>query len=130
MEGIVKAHKEHVSSLGLKCLSTVREVDDFVSNNIGLLYFHSLCGCAGMKALPIIEELHNTKALPINSGFVFAGQDREATSKAREYLLPNPPSSPSIAVLKDSKPILFVSREDIQESDTNTIVSLIKKALS
>ena len=130
MEAIIKGHKEQVSSFGMGCLSTPEEVDSFVQKGDVFIYVHSLCGCAGMRALPVVESLHEKGLMPENSAFVFAGQDRAATDRAREYFLPNAPSSPAFIVLKDKKPVLFISREDIQSSDTDTMVKKIISSIS
>jgi putative YphP/YqiW family bacilliredoxin len=130
MEAIIKGHKEEVSSYGMKCLASPQDVESFLKLGTCFIYVHSLCGCAGMRALPVVQELSGRRIMPKNSGFVFAGQDIDATLKAREYFLPNQPSSPAFIVLKDMKPILFISREDIQSMSTDEMIKLIVDATS
>ena len=130
MEKIIEAHKEHVSSFGLKCLKTPDEVDSFVESGTKFIYVHSLCGCAGMKALPVVEMMHEKGLTPKDGAFVFAGQDIEATLKAREYFLPNAPSSPAFIVLKNKEPVLFISRAEIQSSETEGMMNKILAAIS
>jgi len=130
MEAIIKGHKEQVSSFGLNCLATPEQVDSFVQKGIVFIYVHSLCGCAGMKALPVVEMMHDKGLTPKNSAFVFAGQDREATLRAREYFIPNEPSSPAFIVLKDKKPLLFISREEIQVSEPESMMNKILASIS
>ena len=79
-----------------------------------LLVVNSVCGCAAGSARPgIIESLQGDKK-PDHLYTVFAGVDQAATAKAREYLLPYPPSSPAIALFKDNELVHMVERHQIE----------------
>ena len=75
---------------------------------------NSVCGCAAGSARPGVIESLNSEKKPDHLYTVFAGVDQEATAKAREYLLPYPPSSPSIALFKDNQLVHMIERHQIE----------------
>jgi putative YphP/YqiW family bacilliredoxin len=80
-----------------------------------LLVVNSVCGCAAGAARPgVLHSLSESEKRPEHLLTVFAGQDGDATSKAREYLLPYPPSSPSIALFRDGELVHFIERHHIE----------------
>lgn len=102
---------------GFKELKASNEVSDILENKEGttLLVFNSVCGCAAGTARPGVKlALQRAGHKPSNLVTVFAGVDKEAVQKAREYTLPYPPSSPSIALFKNGELAHFVERHQIE----------------
>ncbi len=92
-----------------------------------IVVVNSVCGCAAGAARPgVIRSLANDKK-PDNLFTVFAGQDLEAVAEARKYMLPYPPSSPSMAIFKDGKLVHFVQRMDIEGYSAEQIASNLKE---
>ena len=92
-----------------------------------LLVINSVCGCAAGSARPgAVGSLSGDKK-PDNLYTVFAGQDKDATSKAREFLLPYPPSSPSIGLFKDGELVHFVERHHIEGRSADMIANHLKQ---
>jgi len=107
-----------LTSAGFEEMQTKEQVDSVFENYKGtlLLFVNSVCGCAAGSARPgVIMSLENN-CKPGKITTVFAGQDLEATSKAREYMVPYPPSSPCIALFKDGELVHFVERHEIEGS--------------
>ena len=116
--------KEELINEGFKDLISVEEVSDLMENNKDtiLLVINSVCGCAANSARPAIKQaLRKTRYTPSVLATVFAGVDIEATEKAREYLLPYPPSSPSIALFKKGEIVHFIERHHIEGNTTKYI---------
>ena len=104
-EMLVSPMRAELTNVGFKELKSTEDVVNTMSNDQGvsLLVVNSVCGCAAGAARPgIIRSLSNDKT-PNNLYTVFAGQDLDAVSKAREFMMPFPPSSPSVALFKDGK---------------------------
>src|SRR5271155_2028646 len=107
--------REDLTRAGINEARSAEEVDAALAKpGTTMLVINSICGCAAGKMRPGVRMAlqHGTK--PDNLITVFAGQDRDATEKARTYLLPNPPSSPSIAILRDGKLVYMMHRHDIE----------------
>ena len=106
-----------LTDVGFTELRTSDEVIDHLENmkDTALLVINSICGCAAGMARPAVKmALTNASKQPEKLFTVFAGVDMDATSKAREYTLPYPPSSPSIALFKDGELVHFVERHHIE----------------
>jgi putative YphP/YqiW family bacilliredoxin len=87
-----------------------------------------VCGCAAGSARPgIVKSLNNDKK-PDNLFTVFAGQDTEAVAKAREYMLPFPPSSPSAALFKDGKLVHFIQRLEVEGHTAEQVAENLRNA--
>ncbi|WP_088006333.1 BrxA/BrxB family bacilliredoxin [Indiicoccus explosivorum] len=117
MKGIVGPMREELTSNGFTELTTAEEVNRHMSEAKGtsLVVINSICGCAAGLARPaVIEALDATAHKPDHLVTVFAGQDKEATAQMRNYFEDTPPSSPSIAVLKDGELAAFIPREQIE----------------
>ena len=115
-EEICKPMREELISAGFKELKTIDDVNETFKNskNTLLVFVNSVCGCAAGSARPgLIMSLNNTKK-PNTLTTVFAGQDMEATQRARKYMLPYPPSSPCIALFKNNKLVHFIERHEIE----------------
>ncbi|WP_142826351.1 BrxA/BrxB family bacilliredoxin [Planococcus soli] len=117
MKGIVVPMRQELTGAGFTELLTAEEVNEHMSSSEGtsLVVINSVCGCAAGLARPaVIEALQTIKAKPEHLVTVFAGQDKEATAQMRNYFEEVPPSSPSIAVLKDGQLAYFIPREQIE----------------
>jgi putative YphP/YqiW family bacilliredoxin len=109
---------------GFKELKTSQDVDATLKEQKGttLLVINSVCGCAAGAARPGIKwALQNASKKPNELTTVFAGVDKEAVAKAREYTLPYPPSSPAIALFKDGELVHFVERHHIEGRNAQMI---------
>ena len=93
-----------------------------------MLVINSVCGCAAAMARPGAKLAVAQDKRPDRLYTVFAGVDGEATSKAREFLLPYPPSSPSIALFKDGKLVHFLERRHIEGRSAEIIADNLKTA--
>jgi putative YphP/YqiW family bacilliredoxin len=111
-EMLVAPMRAELVNNGFTQLTNAEEVETAMSDSQGttLVVVNSVCGCAAGAARPgILKSLANGKK-PDHLLTVFAGQDLDATSKAREYMLPYPPSSPAIALFKDGELVHMVER--------------------
>lgn len=123
-EPLVAPMRAELTQIGFKEFRTAEEVDSHLKNHKGttLLVINSVCGCAAGAARPGVRwALENSTKKPDVLATVFAGADIEATAKAREYLLPYPPSSPSIALFKDGELVHFVERHHIEGRNARMI---------
>jgi len=127
---LVAPMKADLTSVGFQELTTPADVDIALTQTPGTVFlvFNSVCGCAAGAARPAIKEsVTNSSKLPNKMVTVFAGVDKEAVNKAREYTLPYPPSSPSMALFKDGKLVHFVERHQIEGNNAQTISEHLKK---
>ena len=115
-EYICAPMREELTSAGFQELKTAKEVYDTLQNSQGtvLVMVNSVCGCAAGAARPGVRTAIQNSKHPEKLVTVFAGQDLEATSEARKFMLPYPPSSPSIALFKDGKLVHFIERHHIE----------------
>jgi len=123
-EQLVAPMRNDLTTAGFKELKTSDEVDQSLKNQKGtnLLVINSVCGCAAGAARPGIKwALEHTDKKPNTLTTVFAGVDKEAVAKAREYTLPYPPSSPAIALFKDGELVHFVERHHIEGRNAQMI---------
>lgn len=113
---LVKPMREELSSAGVEELLTPADVDRWMGQREGtaLLIVNSVCGCAAGAARPGVRVALQGPARPDRVATVFAGQDVEATAKARSYFADIPPSSPSMALYKDGELVYFVPRHRIE----------------
>jgi|SRR5687767_14699305 len=129
---IVAPMTRDLTSVGFKTLGSPGDVIAALENEEGtaLLVVNSVCGCAAAMARPGVKMALQNEKHPENLYTVFAGVDQEATSKAREYLLPYPPSSPSIALFKDGKLVHFIERHHIEGRSAAMIAENLKAAFN
>jgi putative YphP/YqiW family bacilliredoxin len=108
--------REELTTAGIQELLTAADVDAFMNEKEGtaLLIFNSVCGCAAGMARPGIRHALDGERRPDKVVSVFAGQDLEATARARGYFPDIPPSSPSMAFLKDGELVWFMPRHRIE----------------
>jgi putative YphP/YqiW family bacilliredoxin len=121
---------QELTSVGFEEVKTADKVKAILENESGtlLVAINSVCGCAAGNARPALKRSLQNEVLPDNRITVFAGVDREATAKVREYLLPYPPSSPSIALFKDGKLVHMIERLHIEGVSANRISEGLKEA--
>jgi len=115
MRQMVKPMRAELTEAGFEELTTPEDVDAFMEKAEGttLVVVNSVCGCAGGLARPAAAQAINAEVKPDHLVTVFAGQDKEATAKMREYL-GEVPSSPSMALLKGNEVVHFIPRHEIE----------------
>jgi putative YphP/YqiW family bacilliredoxin len=115
-EHLVHPMRMDIVEGGFQELKSAAEVEDTMAKSgTTLLFINSVCGCSASTARPGVKgAVAASVKKPANLATVFAGVDQEATQKAREYTLPYPPSSPSIALFKDGELVHFVERHHIE----------------
>ncbi len=120
---LVQPMRDELTSIGFKELTTAAEVDEALANAKGtsMLLINSVCGCAAGQARPGIALSLTNSVVPDNLFTVFAGQDTEATAKAREYITGYPPSSPSIAIFKDGEVVDMLERLHIENNGADQV---------
>lgn len=128
MNDVVNQSREEIVSAGYKELKTASDVDvAFEQKGTTLVMINSVCGCAGGVARPAATYAIHYDKRPDHLVTVFAGQDKEATEKARSYFTGYPPSSPSFALLKDGKICSMVERHQIEGNDPAAVVSKLQQ---
>lgn len=115
MKGIVQPMRQELVDAGFKELTTSDEVNEFMATakGVSLVVINSVCGCAAGLARPAVREAIQ-EIQPDHLVTVFAGQDQEATSAIRGFFEEIPPSSPSIAILRDGQLEYFIPRNQIE----------------
>jgi putative YphP/YqiW family bacilliredoxin len=128
MNDIVKQARQEIVSAGYIELKSSDEVEEVLSQKgTTLVMINSVCGCAGGIARPAAAYAVHYDKRPDHLVTVFAGQDKEATEKARSYFTGFPPSSPSFALLKDGKICSMVERHQIEGYDPATVVAKLQQ---
>lgn len=126
---IVFPMKSELTSHGFEDLQTPDEVDNAMKKSgTTLLVVNSVCGCAAGSARPGVLLSLQTENTPDHLTTTFAGFDVEAVQKAREYLLPFPPSSPAIALFKDGELVHMLERHHIEGHSAEVIADNLKSA--
>ncbi|HLI34649.1 MAG TPA: BrxA/BrxB family bacilliredoxin [Terriglobia bacterium] len=115
-EEMVSPMREELTQIGFREMRTPQEVDETLGKAKGttLVFVNSICGCAAGKARPAVALALRHSARPDLLTTVFAGQDPEATAQARSYFAEYPPSSPSIALLREGKAVFMLERHQIE----------------
>jgi putative YphP/YqiW family bacilliredoxin len=120
---------QDLTNFGFKGLHSAAEVDETLSQEgTTLLVINSVCGCAAANARPGAKMAALGGKSPDRMATVFAGVDQEATARAREHLLPYPPSSPAIALFKDGKLVHFLERHHIEGRSAEIIAQNLTMA--
>ena len=129
-ERFVTPMRQELTRLGVEELRTPAEVDARLKDAAGttLVVVNSVCGCAARNARPAVASALRHSVKPDHLTTVFAGQDVEATAKARAYFTGYPPSSPSIGLLRDGKLLYMVERRDIEQRSAEAIADLLTMA--
>lgn len=128
-EAITIPMAQDLTNFGFKGLHTAAEVDNALSQSgTTLMVVNSVCGCAAANARPGAKMAALGGKHPDQMITVFAGVDQEATARAREHLLPYPPSSPAIALFKDGKLVHFLERHHIEGRSAEIIAENLRMA--
>ncbi len=127
---LVAPMKEELIMAGFTELHTPEQVDQVLAAKEGttLVVVNSVCGCAAGAARPGVRQSLMGGKKPDHLTTVFAGVDTEAVNRARQYFLPYPPSSPSIALFKDGKLVHFIERHHIEGRPAQMIAENLKMA--
>ena len=115
---------------GVEEARTPADVDRLLQpgNGTVLMVVNSVCGCAAGRARPAVGMALKHPVHPSKTATVFAGGDESAVAHLRDILLPYPPSSPSMALFKDGKPVYMLHRSNIERRDPVEISGLLKEA--
>ncbi len=128
-EPFIAPMRAELSRLGFEDLRTPEAVDEIVTQpGTTMIVVNSVCGCAAGKARPGIALSLRAGARPTRLATVFAGADLEATERARSHFAPYPPSSPSIALIKDGKLVYMMERREIENQAADAIASRLQAA--
>jgi putative YphP/YqiW family bacilliredoxin len=128
-EQFIAPMRAELTRAGARELRTAADVDAAVQTpGTVMVVVNSICGCAAGKARPGIAMALQHARRPALVGTVFAGADIEATARAREYFAPYPPSSPSVALLRDGQLVWMMQRRDIETRDAMAIAQELKAA--
>ncbi|PQP83516.1 BrxA/BrxB family bacilliredoxin [Paenibacillus sp. PCH8] len=130
MKDMVQPMRDDLTRLGIQELRTPEEVEASLPDAKGtaLVVINSVCGCAAGQCRPGVAEALQNDITPDHLYTVFAGQDKEATAKAREFFAPYPPSSPSIALMKDGELVHFIERHQVEDRSAEEISADLKSA--
>ncbi|ANE45436.1 hypothetical protein SY83_02845 [Paenibacillus swuensis] len=130
MADMVTPMRTELTRLGITELLTPEQVEASLPNAEGtaLVVVNSVCGCAAGQCRPGVARALENEKLPTHLYTVFAGQEKEATAKAREYFAPYPPSSPSIALMKNGELVHFIERHMIENRGADEIAAELKQA--
>jgi putative YphP/YqiW family bacilliredoxin len=123
--------REELTRAGVQEARTAAAVDAALAKpGTTLLVVNSICGCAAGKMRPGVRLALQNKVLPDQAITVFAGQDREATERARSYFEGHPPTSPAIAILRDGKLVYLMQRSAIETATAPIIAQELSRALN
>ncbi len=121
--------REELTRAGLNEARTAAEVDAAVAQpGTTLLVVNSICGCAAGKMRPGVRLAMQHNSKPDHAVTVFAGQDRDATERARSYFGGHPPTSPAVAILRDGQLVYLMQRSAIETSSTPAIAQELSRA--
>ena len=131
-EEMCRPMREDLTSVGFIEMTSSSEVESILEKKQGtvLVIVNSVCGCAAGNARPAVKLSTTFNPKPDIFATVFAGQDIEASAKAREYMSPFPPSSPSIALFKDGELVHFIERHHIEGRSSQMIADNLKDAFT
>jgi putative YphP/YqiW family bacilliredoxin len=124
-ELMVLPMREELTRIGVQELRTASDVDRAVTKQLGttMIIVNSICGCAAGRMRPAVRMALQHGTRPENIYTVFAGQDSEATERARAYFTGYPPSSPSLAILRDGKLLYMMERRNIETREAPAIAA-------
>lgn len=127
---MIQPFRDELTRAGFSELKTAAEVDAALSApGTSLVVLNSVCGCAAGQARPGVVKALQHPVRPDRLVSVFAGQDLEATARARSYFEGYAPSSPNIALVRDGKVVFMLQRFHIQSMDRDQIASTVANAL-
>ena len=130
-EELVAPMKEELTSAGFEDLTTPAQVDAAINGEgTTLVVINSVCGCAAANARPAARIAVTNDKKPNKIATVFAGFDGDAVAQARQYMLPYPPSSPSMGLFKDGKLVHFIERHHIEGRPAEMIAENLTEAFN
>lgn len=128
-EQFIAPMRDELTRLGIQQLRSPEAVDAAVSSKgTVMIVVNSVCGCAAGKARPGIAMALQHEKRPDVMGTVFAGADIAATDRARGHFAPYPPSSPSVALMRDGQLVFMLERRDIENRDAASIAARLTEA--
>ena len=129
-EEFIGPMRQELTRLGVQESRTPEDVDAMLGAHGGtvMMVINSMCGCAAGRARPGVALALRHAVVPDTVATVFAGGDLEATARVREYLHDYPPSSPSVALFKDGKPVFMLHRHQIEQRDATEIAKFLTEA--
>jgi putative YphP/YqiW family bacilliredoxin len=121
---------QELVAVGVEALTTPEQVDEVLGAGSGtvLVIVNSICGCAAGQARPGVMLALQGSVIPDRYVTVFAGVDRDAVNRAREYMTGYPPSSPAMGLFRDGKQVFMLQRSDLQQMTDHQVASALKKA--
>ncbi|HKW67014.1 MAG TPA: BrxA/BrxB family bacilliredoxin [Terriglobales bacterium] len=123
-ELMVLPMREELTRLGVEELRSAAEVEQALAKpGTTMVVVNSICGCAAGRMRPAVRLALQHAVRPDQAVTVFAGQDRDATERAREYFEGYPPSSPSVGLLRDGKLVYMMQRSDIETREAEDIAA-------
>ena len=127
---LVQPMRDELTEVGITELGTADAVDEFMADHSGsaLLVVNSVCGCAAGSARPGIKMALRHDVTPDRVATVFAGQDLDATAKARSYFAQIPPSSPCVALFRDGELVFMYPRHQIEGRPPQVIAADLMEA--
>lgn len=121
--------RDELTHAGVQELRTAAEVDRAVAEpGTTMIVVNSVCGCAAGRMRPALRTALQHSCKPDHLYSVFAGQDKEATERARAYFVGYPPSSPSIGILRDGKLVYMLQRSQIETREAPAIATDLTRA--
>lgn len=128
----VKPMREELEAVGARSLRSVQDVDSVLADAKGttLVVVNSVCGCAAGGARPGVSAALQNSVIPDQITTVFAGVDREATARARQYITNYPASSPSVALFKDGEVVYMLERQGIEGFGPDEIAEKLADAFN
>lgn len=128
---LVAPMKEELTRAGFEDLTSSDQVDNAITNEgTTLVVINSVCGCAAANARPAARIAVTNDKKPSRITTVFAGVDVDAVAQARKYMLPYPPSSPSMGLFKDGKLVHFIERHNIEGKPAEMIAENLAEAFN
>lgn len=128
---IVQPMQEDLTSAGFTSLHTSKDVESAINKQgTTLVVVNSVCGCAAANARPGAKQSLSNEKTPDHLVTVFAGVDKDAVTKAREFMVPFPPSSPSMALFKNGELVHMLERHHIEGRPAELISENLKDAFN
>jgi putative YphP/YqiW family bacilliredoxin len=129
-EQLIAPMRQDLTQYGVEETRTPADVNRRLGPDSGtvLMVINSVCGCAAGKARPAVGMALNHQVRPDATATVFAGADVEAVDRVRELLVGLPPSSPSMALFRDGKPVFMLHRHQIESRQAPEIAKLLTDA--
>ena len=127
---LVQPMRDELTAVGIEELETAEAVDRFLADKSGsaMIVINSVCGCAAGSARPGIKMAMRHEVTPDRVATVFAGQDLEATARARSHIPHIPPSSPSVALFRDGELVFMYPRHQIEGRPPQVIAADLMEA--